>query len=105
MDVYAALTYTFPPGPSLMVSISGPEQVRPYTACLFSANPTNGIEPYSYAWTADGTPVGSDSPFYRHPAGTNGFELGITVTDGEGRVANNIFSVSVSYDAPECLDQ
>jgi subtilisin family serine protease len=94
-----------PPPPVFGVTISGPDQVLPYAACLFSANPANGVEPYSYAWTADGTPVGSDSPFYRHPAGTNGFELGITVTDGEGRVANNIFSVSVSYSAPECLDQ
>lgn len=105
MDVYAALTYTFPPPPPLMVSISGPDQVQPYAACLFAANPANGVEPYSYAWTADGIAVGSDSPFYRHPAGTNGFDLGITVTDGEGRVANNIFSISVSQSAPECLDQ
>jgi subtilisin len=91
--------------PSFMVSVTGPDEVRPYAACVFQAIPNNGIEPFSYTWTADGTPVGSDSPFYRHPAGTNGFELGITVTDGQGRVGNNIFSVSVSYSAPECLDQ
>lgn len=94
-----------PPPPSgFSVSMTGPNPVLPYSYCLFSAAPANGAEPYSFAWTADGVPVGDDSPFYRHSALTSAFQLGITVTDGQGRVAVNSLQVGVDPGAPQCND-
>ena len=95
-----------PPPPSFSVSISGPDLVQNPSQCLFTATYANGDEPVAYAWTVDGSSVGDNSSTYRHFNNDwNAFELGITVTDGQGRVAMNFFSVSVSSGAPECLDQ
>jgi hypothetical protein len=107
VDAAAAVAYgqTPPPPPPPSVNITGPDQVLPYSGCLFFANATGGTEPYSYAWTADGSPVGDNSPTYRHWAGTSAFELGITVTDANGRMGNNVKTVVVDGGAPQCWDQ
>jgi hypothetical protein len=87
------------------VSIVGPNPVQPYSYCLFTGTPANGTEPYSYAWTADGVPVGDNSEFYRYSAYGSPFQLGVTVTDGQGHVATSYLSVGVDQGAPTCNDQ
>lgn len=94
-----------PPPPPFSATISGPNPVQPYSYCLFTAIPANGSAPFSYAWTADGLPVGDDSEFYHHSALASAYQLGITVTDGQGRVAINYLAVSVDPGAPQCNDQ
>ena len=94
-----------PPPPPLGVTISGPSDVQPYSNCLFMAIASGGTEPYTFAWTADGVPVGDGSPGYRHSAGTTLFNLMVVVTDGAGGQASSETSATVSQSAPECLDQ
>jgi hypothetical protein len=77
--------------------------VRPYAQCLFTASASGGTEPYSYAWTVDGVPVGSGPAIY-HTAGSSNFEIAVTVMDGENNGAGRSLPVSVDASAPECLD-
>jgi subtilisin family serine protease len=110
INIRAALDFTPPPPPppppppAPSVSISGPTAVQPFSQCLYQALASGGTLPYSYAWKADGTPVGSDDPFYRHNAGTTSFLLEVTVTDAANASGGNLLSVAVSPSAPECLD-
>lgn len=106
IDIRAALDYAPPPPPppSPSVTISGLTTVQPFSQCLYQALTTGGTPPYSYAWKADGAPVGDDSPFYRHGAGTNAFLLEVVVTDAASAVGGSSLSVAVSPSAPECLD-
>lgn len=107
IDIRAALDFVPPPPPPpppLNVNIQGPTTVQPFSQCLYQALVQGGTSPYNYAWQADGVPVGDNSPFYRHPAGTNSFTLQVTVTDAAGSTGGNILEVTVSSGAPECLD-
>jgi subtilisin family serine protease len=94
-----------PPPPPLLVSIDGPSPVQPFSACLYTALATGGTPPYSYAWTADGSPVGDNSAYYRHSAGTSSFGLMVIITDAVAGGASDSKSVTVDAGAPECLDQ
>jgi hypothetical protein len=94
-----------PPPPVLSVYMTGPSDVQPYSNCLFMAQTSGGTEPYSWAWTADGAPVGNGSSWYRHSAGTTLFNLTVVVTDATGAEVGSETSVTVSSGAPECLDQ
>jgi subtilisin family serine protease len=93
-----------PPPPPFTVSIDGPSPVQPFSSCLYQALTQSGTPPFSYAWKADGVPVGSDSPSYRHNAGTSSFVLEVIVTDAGAQGASGSMSVTVDAGAPECLD-
>jgi hypothetical protein len=69
------------------------------------AQTTGGTGPFSYEWTQDEDPVG-DGTLYVHNIGSfTDFELGVIVTDANGRSADQRLVVNVSQSAPACNDQ
>lgn len=90
-----------PPPPSLSVGITGPTSVKPDTYCTWSATVSGGTPPYSYSWTQNSMPVGSDS-WVDVYTGTSNFSLSVTVTDGAGSWGSAQGSVTVTSGAPMC---
>ena len=71
----------------MYLSISGPTVVLAYTSNLYSAVPSSGTSPYTYAWTVDGSPAGSGGSIYS-PAWEpwTSHEISVAATDNIGRV-------------------
>jgi hypothetical protein len=93
--------------PLSSVSISGPTLIRPGATCTWWAIVGDGTAPYSYQWTNDGMPAGSNSDEYtgRKDPGNTGssFRIGVTVTDARGRQVNNEITVTESSSARICF--
>ncbi len=90
--------------PGFTVLISGPDPIQPYASCQYMAQTTNGTEPFTYAWTQDGLPVG-DGTMYLHNTGSpSAFQLAVTVTDSNGHTADHSITVSINQGAPQCND-
>lgn len=81
------------------VSIIGPAAIRPGTLCLWSAS-VQGAG-YTFQWTVDGIPEGTDSDQFTRSASAS-FELGLTVTDATGATGSATRSVTVSGSAQLC---
>jgi len=98
-------TSDYPPPASYPIapSISGPDAVKPYSHCLYSAN-SGSVDPASYEWYSDGNVQSESSSFFRASAIEYTFQLEMHITDSSGRSWWNYKYVTVSNDAPECLD-
>ena len=94
-----------PPPPPPSVTISGHSMVRPGAECLWSGNATGGVPPYSWQWNVDGNPVGDGSPTLRYTNNGASFTIFLTVVDAQNGTGAGSYGVSVSSEAPECLDQ
>jgi subtilisin len=104
VDALNAIQVTQPPPPTpLNVQIYGPTAVKPSSACEWSAT-ANGVPPLNYAWKVNGSSVGFNSPTYTHTAGSSTFDLSVVITDAASRSGSASRMVSVSWDAPDCLD-
>ena len=93
-----------PPTSPLTVEITSSDtegEVAPATF-EFDADVTGGTEPYTYSWDFDGESIGeSDEQSVSHTfeeAGT--YNVGLTVTDSEGRVGSDNMEITVE-EAPE----
>lgn len=92
-----------PPPPPLNVQIYGPTAVKPGATCEWSAT-ANGVPPLNYAWKVNGSSVGFNSPAYTHTAGSSTFDLSVVITDAASGSGSASTRVSVSWEAPDCLD-
>jgi hypothetical protein len=77
---------------SIVTSPSNPTDNTPVTAV---ATVTGGIAPYHYAWTVDGTAVGTDSPTFTQSMAVGSHTIALTVTDSTSTAANASVSVTV----------
>jgi len=96
-----------PPPPPLTLNISGPSSVKPVATCLWTAIPTSGVAPYTYAWYVNSARVNNGSSFpqeliYQN-AGGSGITISVHVTDATGANGDKSKSVSVSAGAPNCF--
>ncbi len=95
-----------PPPPPLSVSITGPSKVKPSATCLWTATPTGGAAPYTYAWYVNSVPVSNGSPYPQeliYQNGGTGFTISVHVTDSQGSSGDQAKSVTVSATAQNCL--
>ena len=89
-----------PPPPPFSVTITGTTEIPAQQACTwYAALNGSGTAPYTYAWTVDGQPAGTDSAELSYENGGNSFTLGVTVTDADGFVAIDDHSVSINPNA------
>lgn len=105
LNAYNSIYVPPPPPPPFTAFITGANPVQPYSSCLYTAVANNGVDPISYAWTQDGSPVGDGTANYRASAGTTSYTLAVNATDANGRQAGNILSVTVDPNAGTCNDQ
>lgn len=98
MDVYAALTYTFPP-PSPTVFIEGPRAVPLWQYCSFHAVASSGTEPYAFTWYVNGSVEQEGSDWFDWGAGDD-YTLTVRVTD-----ANELHGEFTLYLHPSSLIQ
>lgn len=64
IDAATAVGYQ-PPPPPLSVTISGPTEIEAFfEGCSWYAAAIGGAEPYSYAWTVNGQPAGTNSELH-----------------------------------------
>jgi len=87
---------------AISVSIQGQFQIRPNDSCYWTANASGGTGAYSYAWTVNGQPVGSNSSQLFYTNTGSSFTLAVTVTDGSSTPGADSRSVSVSFANPSC---
>lgn len=66
---------------TLTVAITPTHQVPAHVQCTWTATPSGGTAPYHYAWTANNSAVGTDSPTLAYTNGGGPFRLMVTVTD------------------------
>ncbi len=91
-----------PPPPLSGVSISGPSAVEAYLTCLWIANPSGGVSPFTYAWTVDGVSVGDATSELTYTAGSTPFRIDVTVTDAIGATTSNSVFVDIDPNAGFC---
>jgi pimeloyl-ACP methyl ester carboxylesterase len=96
-----------PPGVLTSVSITGPTLIRPGATCTWWANVGDGTPPYTYHWTNDWMPAGSNSYEYmgRKDPGNTGssFRVRVAVTDAEGRQGDREITVTENSSARICF--
>lgn len=95
LDVGAAVA------PPLVAHISGPEDVQPYSQCLWEADVTGGEAPYSYWWYRNESLV-SINPFYWGNTGSQHFSLELVVEDSGDDSDSDALYILVDENAPEC---
>jgi subtilisin len=102
LDVYGALTYTYPVVPT--ISIDGPTRIRPGATCTWTADASGGVTPYTYDWHMGSTDVGSDEELYASkPVGLGStFWLFLDVRTADHAHASTKVSVTESSTAPIC---
>ncbi len=91
-----ALDPSFPS--PLIVSIDGPNEVKPTQLCTWNAQVTNGDAPFSYSWSGILTGTGSS---VTGVVGSSG-SLMLSVTSSDGQVQFPALAVTVSSSAPDC---
>jgi subtilisin family serine protease len=96
VDAFRAVT------PPPTVTIAGPSSVRPNATCVWTANVSGGLPPYSYSWTVNSSAVGGNSPELIYQNGGSSFTINVLVTDAATGTANKSKSVTVSASAPIC---
>ena len=89
-----------PPLPSMSVSISGPNSVKPNVSCSFAAVVSGGT-PASYYWQVGAAPAGTSSNV--NVSQSTSYTLSVRVTSTTGEVVNKSKNVTVSSSAPTCF--
>jgi subtilisin len=95
------------PPPTFSVEIEGPghpdpDVIQPFAQCLYKALVQGGVEPYTYEWEVDGTPIGTGQAIW-HTAGSSDFLIEVKVTDANNDVAFDMLQMKVDSMARECL--
>lgn len=95
-----------PPPPPDLPAITGPTWVRPGSNCLWQVSSGDAVLPVTYAWFVDMVTQSELSGSFQYAAGSADFELQAALTDAY-TVAwwSSPYPVTVSVEAPECLDQ
>jgi hypothetical protein len=88
--------------PAISVSIQGQFDIKPYEGCYWTAAVSGGTGNYTYAWTVNGQPVGSNSSQLLYTNTGSSFTLAVNVTDGSSSPGADSRSVSVSAGNPSC---
>jgi len=94
-----------PPPPPISITLSGPGAARSGATCLWTATPTTGVSPYTYAWSINSIPTGNGSSYPNELIYTNSgsaFTVGVLVTDAVGTTGTKSKSVTISGTAPVC---
>jgi len=86
---------------TIAVNIQPAHSVPPNTYCTFTANVSGGVAPYHYAWYANNSPVGFDSPQLSYLTGTSGFRLQAFVTDANNDQGNDSKIITI-YSLATC---
>lgn len=105
--LYSRIAVTAPPPPPpILPTITGPTWVRPGSNCLWHVGSGDAVLPVTYAWFVDTVTQSELSGSLRHYASSADFELQAALTDANTVVWwSNPYLVTVSPEAPECLDQ
>jgi DNA-binding beta-propeller fold protein YncE len=88
-----------PPGPLPPAIVSAPGPVTLAEGNPLSLSVTvSGTGPFTFAWTRDGTPVGSDSPIFHVPASqpADAGAYRVSVTNAQGFVQSDPATVTVN---------
>jgi hypothetical protein len=91
-----------PAPPPLSVTVAGPTSVRPGATCAWLPSPNGGSAPYSYSWNGLGAP-GEDPQWLVTAPSSGSFTLTVTVTDAALNVAAGTRTVTVTSQAPICV--
>ena len=93
----------------MYLTIDGPLEQQPFTPMMYTATPSTGTAPYTYAWTVDGSSAGSGasitSPSWE-PATLHW--ITVDATDAIGRIGTATIAVNVNTGCdpadPNCYD-
>lgn len=97
-------TVTATAGQPLSVAIAGPTAVKPRVECIWRANVSGGMPPYSYEWRVSTFPfeVQSYYPEMWYTNDARSFRAHLWVTDAGNTTVNVSTWVTVSSGAPVC---
>lgn len=90
-----------PLSPSPVVTLTGPQVVRPNDECHWLAVVSGGTRPYSYRWYRNGTLIGTATSYQ---ASGTGMLLTVEVTDVYGQVDAAMLFVGTDDSAPTCWE-
>jgi hypothetical protein len=85
---------------TLTVNITPNGQVPAHWTCHWNASVSGGSGNYSYAWRANNSPVGFDSPVLTYTNNGSPFRIDVTVTDNstsDQGADSNIMSIGGTF--------
>jgi hypothetical protein len=93
---------TPPAGPTISVTLNGPDEVLPSAGCYWQATAGGGTGSYTYVWKVNGTTVGSNSSLLYYTNSGASFTVSVDVTDGSSNPGFANRWVTVSGNASWC---
>lgn len=95
------------PPPPLNIQIVGPDEIEPTSTCTWEAHPLNGTPPFSYYWSGQIQPQGTNSPYYTggmDPAQSGStFTIRVDVSDSAGSSGWANLAIAEDPLAPACV--
>ena len=92
------ITETVEVNPAVSVSIS-PNPTDVGVATTFTASPSSGVSPYSYAWTVNGAAISGTTASTTYTPGSAGtYTVAVTLTDADGHTATASADLTVNGD-------
>lgn len=86
----------------LSVYVAGPDEVRPFQTCTWTAPTDGGTPPYSYQWSQAGVavPGATSQDFVTSASDESSINLSVVVKDAAGRTASGFLKVNSTSSAP-----
>lgn len=84
---------------TLSVNITPNGSVPAHATCTWTAAVSGGTPPYHYAWTANNSPVGFDSPNLSYQNNGSAFRILVDVTDSNNDMGedSNIMTIGGTF--------
>jgi len=83
-------------------TIIGPSSVRSAATCMWTANPSGGAPPYTYAWFVNSVPQTESGSSLTYSNSGSAFRVDVTVTDSHGLPVQVGKNVAITGTAPFC---
>lgn len=90
------------PPMAITATIAGPSAVKPRVTCDYTASAAGAPGPYTYTWSVNGAPAGSNAPTISYSNGGSSYNIAVTISAPGAVSGSRSLSVAVSAGASAC---